>query len=109
MRDKKHLVEHSNKLVEKAREKLAAFVGAPPEQVALVLNTTMASNIPAQGLTWEEGGEILMSDQEYGAVSACWDYIAARYKMEIVRVELPMKIENAEQIIDTESLVLCKG
>ena len=88
-------------LVEEAREKLAEFVGTSPERLALVQNTTMAMSVPAQGLTWEEGGEILMSDQEYGAVSACWDYIARRYKMEIVRVELPMKIESAEQVIDT--------
>ncbi|MBT5873454.1 MAG: aminotransferase class V-fold PLP-dependent enzyme [Candidatus Latescibacteria bacterium] len=88
-------------IVEKAREKLAKFVGTSAERVALVQNTTMAMSVPAQGLTWEEGDEILTSDQEYGAVRACWDYIAKRYKVKINRVELPLKIESAEQIVDT--------
>ena len=74
-------------IVEEAREKLASFVGTSAERLALVQNTTMAMSVPAQGLTWKEGGEILTTDQEYGAVRACWDYIAERYKMKIVKVK----------------------
>ena len=88
-------------IVEEAREKLATFVGTSAERLALVQNTTMAMSVPAQGLTWEEGGEILTTDQEYGAVRACWDYIAERYKMKIVKVKLPLEIESAAQIVDT--------
>ena len=88
-------------IVEEARGKLASFVGTSVERLALVQNTTMAMSVPAQGLTWEEGGEILTTDQEYGAVRACWDYIAERYKMKIVKVKLPLEIESAEQIVDT--------
>ena len=88
-------------IVEEAREKLAMFVGTSAKRLALVQNTTMAMSVPAKGLTWKEGGEILTTDQEYGAVRACWEYIADHHNMKIVRVELPLKIESAEQIVDT--------
>ena len=88
-------------MVREAREKLAAFIGTRPERIALVQNTTMGMSVPAQGLTWKAGGEILMSDQEYGAVNACWDYIAERYGLTVRRVEMPLEIRNKEQIIDT--------
>ena len=63
-------------IVEESREKLARFVGTRPERIALVQNTTMALSVFAQGVTWKVGGEILMTDQEYGAVNACFDYVA---------------------------------
>jgi isopenicillin-N epimerase len=88
-------------MVSEAREKLAAFIGTRPERVALVQNTTMGMSVPAQGLTWKAGGEILMTDQEYGAVNACWDYIAERYGLTVRRVELPLEIRHKDQIIDT--------
>ena len=86
-------------LLEEAREKLAAFVGAPPDRIALVTNTTMAMNIPAQGLTWEHGSEVLMSDQEYPAVKNLWDYIAERDGLTIIRVPLPIPPGSPEAII----------
>lgn len=86
--------------VEEAREKLATFVGAPPEQVALVLNTTMASNIPAQGLTWESGTEILMSDQEYPAVKNLWQYVAERDGLTVRWITLPVPPGKKQDVVD---------
>lgn len=87
-------------LVESSREKLGAFVGASPDRLALVLNTTMGINIPAQGLPWERGREILMSDQEYGAVQALWDYIAARDGLTVTKIPLPTLPETPQDIVD---------
>lgn len=86
-------------LVQEAREKLAAFVGAHPDRIAFVQNTTMGMSVPAQGLTFKAGDEVLMTDQEYPAVSACWWYIAERYGMTVRTVELPLVIESPEQIV----------
>ena len=87
-------------IVEESREKLAKFVGTRPERIALVQNTTMALSVFAQGVTWKVGGEILMTDQEYGAVNACFDYIAERHGLTVRRVHLPMEITDQQQIID---------
>jgi len=86
-------------LVEEARKKLADFVGTRPERLSLVQNTTMGMSVPAQGLLFNAGEEIVMTDQEYGAVSMCWEYIAERRGMTIKRVTLPLEIENPEQIV----------
>ena len=87
-------------IVEESRAKLADFVGTRPERLALVQNTTMALSVFAQGVTWKVGGEILMSDQEYGAVNACFDYVARRHGMTVRRVHLPLEINDAQQIIN---------
>lgn len=85
--------------LDETRQKLAAFVNAPPEQIALVLNTTMASNIPAQGLTWERGTEILMSDQEYPAIKNLWQFVADRDGLTIRWVSLPVPPEKPEELV----------
>lgn len=87
-------------LVEEARKKLADFVGTRPERIALVQNTTMGMSVPAQGLKFNAGDEIIMTDQEYGAVKSCWEYIAKRHDMPIRIVELPQLVESDEQFVD---------
>lgn len=86
-------------LVEEAREKLATFVGAHPDRIALVTNTTMAMNIPAQGLTWERGSEVLMSDQEYPAVKNLWKFIAERDGLTVIQVPLPIPPGSQDAIV----------
>ena len=85
---------------ERSREKLARFVGARPERIALVLNTTMAMNIPARGLQLEEGGEILMSDQEYSSTRNIWEVTARRHGLSVGYVELPMMPAKPDEIVD---------
>ena len=76
-------------LVERSREKLARFVGTTPDRIALVLNTTMGMNIPGQGLIWERGSDVLLSDQEYPAVRALWTWLAERDGLNLNYVPLP--------------------
>ena len=85
---------------ERARQKLARFVGARPERIALVLNTTMAMNIPARGLELEAGGEILMSDQEYSSTRNIWDVTSRRRGLSVRFVELPLMPSEPDEIVD---------
>ena len=85
---------------ERSREKLARFVGARPERIALVLNTTMAMNVPARGLEFEEGGEILMSNQEYSSTRNIWEVTARRHGLTLRFVELPMMPAKPDEIVD---------
>ena len=87
-------------LVEESRRKLGQFVGAKPEQIALVVNTTMGMNIPACGLPLQSGQEILMSDQEYGAIKAIWEYVAAEKGLEIRTIPLPTPPEHPTQVVE---------
>jgi isopenicillin-N epimerase len=87
-------------LVEESREKLAAFVGTTADRIALVLNTTMGMNIPGQGLIWERGTEILLSDQEYPAVKALWKWVAERDGLTLNYIPLPVPPTSPQDIVD---------
>jgi isopenicillin-N epimerase len=87
-------------LVEESREKIADFVGAPAKCVALVLNTTMGMNIPAQGLSLQPGSEILMSDQEYPSVQSMWDFMAREQNVLVRKVSIPTPPESPKDIVD---------
>jgi selenocysteine lyase/cysteine desulfurase len=84
---------------ERSRAKLAAFVGTRPERIALVLNTTMAMNIPARGLQFEAGGEILLSDQEYGSTRNIWEVTARRHGLALCFVDLPLMPASPAEIV----------
>lgn len=88
------------KAMNEAREKLGAFVGASPDRIAFVQNTTMGINIPAQGLPFKRGSEIVMSDQEYPAVQHLWRYIAKRNRMKLREFPLPTPPSNPQDIVD---------
>ncbi len=87
-------------LVEQSREKLARFVGTTPDRIALVLNTTMGMNIPGQGLIWERGSDVLLSDQEYPAVRALWEWLAERDGLNLNYISLPIPPSSPRDIID---------
>ena len=87
-------------IIETARSKLARFVGADPDRLALLPNTTMGINLPAQGLPWERGREILMSDQEYPAVKNLFEYIADRDGLTLHKFPLPTPPETPQDIVD---------
>jgi selenocysteine lyase/cysteine desulfurase len=56
--------------VETAREALAAWVGARPEDLAFADSVTDALNVVLRGLRLPPGSRILTSDQEHGALAA---------------------------------------
>ena len=83
-----------------ARKKLGAFVGADPDRIALVQNTTMGMNIPSQGLKFKRGQEIVMSNQEYPSVSGCWNYTARRDRLKVRAFALPTPPATSQDIVD---------
>lgn len=87
-------------IIDASRENLARFIGTSAGRIALVINTTMGMNIPAQGLPWEKGREILMSDQEYPAVKNLWDYIAERDGLSVKKIPLPTPPKTPQEVID---------
>lgn len=97
-------LQYQGKLVardmEIAREKLGKFVGTSPARIALVQNTTMGMNIPAQGLRYKRGQEIVMSDQEYPAIQSLWRYIAKRDRLKLREFPLPTPPSNPQDIVD---------
>lgn len=53
------------KRVEEIRKKSAALIGAEPEEVAFVKNTSHGISIVAQGLDWREGDNLIVYEKEF--------------------------------------------
>ena len=61
-----------------AREALAAFVGADPDDLAFIANATSGVNAVLRSLTFSAGDEVLTTDHCYAACRNTLDYVASR-------------------------------
>jgi selenocysteine lyase/cysteine desulfurase len=53
---------------EAARETLARFIGATPDEVTFTTQFSTGVNIVVEGLDWQEGDEIIVTNQEHPAL-----------------------------------------
>lgn len=87
-------------LLTKARQRLAEFVGTEATNLAFVDNATYAMNVVANSVPLSEGDEVVLTDQEYGAVKRIWEKKARETGIKLIEVSLPKKIESNQQIVD---------
>ena len=71
-----------------ARRRIAQFLGAKPEEIAITQNATMGMNDLGNGLDWQPGDEVLTTDQEHGGAVSIFRLLAKRRGI-VVR-ELPL-------------------
>jgi isopenicillin-N epimerase len=64
-------------LLAEVRERLAAFLGARAEDVALARNATSALNSVIRSLALDPGAEVLTTAHEYGALVKAWGAVGA--------------------------------
>jgi cysteine desulfurase/selenocysteine lyase len=75
---------------EAAREGFAQFLGAEgPESIVFVRNATEAINLVGQGLPWEKGDRVLISDQEHNSNLVLWQRLAQERGIGIDVLDLP--------------------
>jgi isopenicillin-N epimerase len=82
------------------REVLGEFVGAGPDDLALVTNATGAVNAVLRSLRFEPGDEILTTDHEYNAIINVIRYVAARDGARAVVVGLPFPAISPEDVVE---------
>lgn len=101
--------------VAQARRRLAELVNACPEDLAFLMNVTVAVNAVVNGLDWRDGDEILASDQEYGAIDNCLHNASRRWGVTLRRAWIPIPPESPRDVVkafeaaitDRTRLVLC--
>lgn len=77
------------------RDQLRTLLNAPhSDDIALVKNTSEALSFVAQGLNWQTGDQVIISNQEFPSNRLPWEALAER-GVEVVAVELGADPEQA--------------
>lgn len=87
-------------LLAEAREALAAYLGASPDDLVFVPNATSGVNLAARSLRLDPGDEVLGTTLEYGACDLAWSHVCGRAGATYVRADVPLPVERAEEIVD---------
>ncbi len=75
---------------ENARSAFARFFGrSDPSGVVFVRNATEAINLVAQGLPWNAGDRVLVSDREHNSNLVVWQRLASERGVRLETLELP--------------------
>ena len=87
-------------LMQSARESLAAYVGAQPDEIVYVPNATTGLNTVARSLHLQPGDEILTTNHEYGALDRTWRFMCRQTGAKYINWQLPDPLESHEQFIE---------
>lgn len=86
-------------LLDDARSKVAAFVGADVQDLVFVPNATTGVNSVLRSLTFSPEDEILTTNHEYNACCNALDFIASRTGARVVVAKVPFPIDSPQQVI----------
>ena len=84
---------------EEIRARLAKFVNASPDEIAINRNTTEGMNLVANGIDLKEGDEVLISTLEHPAGIYPWRLQEKRHKIKVTEVPLVVPPKNVDEIV----------
>lgn len=82
--------------IERARATLAKFIGAEPDEIAFTTQFSTAVNIVVEGLPWQPGDEVIVTDQEHPALLIPLMNIVRRHDLKVSRVAVS---NNADEML----------
>ncbi len=89
-----------NDLMREARQALAAYVNAAPDEVVYVPNATTGINILARSLSLQPGDEILTTDHEYGAMERTWRFLCRKRGALFKPQPIPLPVTSPEDFVE---------
>ncbi len=89
-------------LLQSSRESLAAYVGAQPQDLVYVTNSTYGVNVAAHafGDLLVAGDEIVTTDHEYGACDRAWHQYCVKKGIKYVRAEIPFPVPPIHDLVE---------
>lgn len=87
-------------LLDEARDRLAAFLGADPGGLVFVPNATTGVNTVLRSLRLEPGDEIVATDHEYNACLNAVLEVVARSGARLVLARIPFPIGSDDEVLD---------
>lgn len=88
-------------LLDQARQRLAAFVGADASSLVFVPNATNGVNAVLRSFPLDVGDEIVIFDHVYNAVRNTVDFVANRAGACVRTVEVPFPIHDSDIVIES--------
>lgn len=81
------------------RSKLARFIGASRDEIAINRNTTEGMNLIAGGLDLKEGDEVLITTMEHPSGYYPWKMKEKRHGIKVIEVPIGVPPKNVDEII----------
>ena len=89
------------RLWSEVRTRLARYIGAADDEVAIVRNTSEANNIVVGGVPLKAGDDVLLFDENHPTNNIAWDVRAARFGFTVRRVKVDAASAETNAIVDT--------
>jgi isopenicillin-N epimerase len=87
-------------LLDAARERLAAFIGAEPADVVPVTNATEGVSTVLRSLDLAAGDELLTTDHAYGACRNALDVLAGRAGARVAVARVPFPLPSSDVAVE---------
>ncbi len=87
-------------MLEHVREELGAYLNAPADSLALVMNATWGINVVIRSLDLEPGDEVLTTNHEYGANTMAWEWLLAKSGATLVQHVIDLPVEDCGELVD---------
>lgn len=94
------LGRRSDELLAAARQRLAGFLGASPDDVVFFPNPTTAINMVVRSLRLAPGDEVLTTDHEYGACMRTWAKWCGETGTRLVVAPIAVPVADAGTLVD---------
>ena len=92
--------EKYSRLWTEVRTRMAKYMGAAEDEVAIVRNTSEANNIVVGGVPLKAGDDVLLFDENHPTNNVAWDVRAARYGFTVRKVKIDPASADTGAIID---------
>jgi isopenicillin-N epimerase len=93
------LVRQVTALLDASRRRLAATLGADPQDLVFVPNATAGVNSVLRSLRFREGDEILVTSHGYNACNNVARLVAEQSRAALIVAEIPSPIDSPEQVV----------
>ena len=93
--------EQYKTLAETVRGRIARFVKADAEEIAILRNTSEGSNLIAAGVRLKAGDEVLITEHNHPSNSNSWKLRAQQAGASVITARVPVQARSSRELLDS--------